>query len=1486
MNKVILLSLIGCLTLINAAAQQWTQINSPTTFPLACVEFLNEDTGFVGGSENSGIFKTEDGGSTWTLYQHQGVDSLLLSGNNINDIFFINDTTGFAVGWNAWNNSELILKTTDCGVIWNVSFLGSFGGSLGSDALESIHFVNNSLGFCAGKLGRVRRTFDAGANWQSFGTGTTEHLYSIFFPNTTEGYAVGYETIMKSTNVGFSWIKDSPLIYPRSTRFLNDSVGYISGEGGLVLKTFDAGQTWITKNTGTSNDMLQVQIINEDTVYVAGENYIYISTNGGNIWERQMSSYSLAIFSDVYFINDSIGFCVTDSGKIFKTTNGGGLTAPTSSFNLSAPPYCEDSLISFYNNGPSGYSYEWIINGSTYSSNYSDSGIFQADTTYEIKLVAYNGSYYDTSIQILTLNPSLIFSHSPPRAGIDSVCMNTSCWVTIDTTETGVTYQLKKDTVNIGLLVTGSGGSEIFATGYLDTTSTFTIVATKSGSCGITEQIDTVTVYVTYVKTNMATALTDSIVCENETTAVQIQQSQIGVSYQLMNQNNPIGSGVFGNGSDAFLTTPPIVDTIEYYVLATDTATQCWVTLPNWLDPDTHIVYLRPFNVDFTVDKLKWVVGDTVSLTNLSTADDYYWTFDSGASMAFDTAYTPLALSYSTTGIKEITLVASGVPGCLDSVTTYIQLFDSAETRDLTTCSLDSFIDSDQFQVLDNHRDEKGNSYLTGAIRVTNSTFALFLLKFDKDGNTLWLKESVVNSLRSVSGSGIATDSIGSVYVAGGFGGGYMFIDTVLATNPGNNGSTMPYLAKFDSAGAIQWIVHGFAPSSPVAASDVVINQAGEIIFSVVADRSISVSYTFMDTSNLVLGTSAGGDCMLIKVDSDGDFIGYEQFGHKGSNGFTYTPGHYSLPGGSYNTAKLAAISPKIKIDCNDRIVVYGASRGGITPFKMGQFYLDPSHHTFVGIYDFTYNLWVSAFTPLEFKRINGFPGYGGVDYIQAFDIDSLGNIYLAVNVNGQILLPDSTAEATRFYLGADSVDVIAGSLIAKYDRLGNILWYNVNEDVEINSLVIGDDRLYGYGQFVRFAGIGSQDQIIHGMSVTGWADLFITSHDLNGYLDWTYVFGTSDYDWAKGMHIDLCGNLYCGSQVQVTTTDLKIYKFSLDSICNPSPCAQSTQSCQIIDAFLVLLDPLSSSMYCAVDFLQIEWAAVNIPIVNVDYVINGDTTSIVSNYSGSNYSWLFPDSLSGDTLVVIVSDINPLGPIVSSIPISVSLVPSLDLGPDLSYCVGDTIVLTANNGFSAYIWNTGDTTQSIELTSPGSFLVTATDQLGCVIEDQVNVTAYLNPPPVITISGNTLMSNSATIYQWFFDGDSILGASGQSVIATESGQYTVTAIDSNGCVNSTSISFTYTNLNEFYLKHELRIQPNPASDQVEIVFSVHETVIAVCVIRDLQGRVVAVSDQTEHSPIGSVVKLIDISLLQSGVYYLELKINNESIVEKLIVLN
>ena len=129
------------------------------------------------------------------------------------------------------------------------------------------------------------------------------------------------------------------------------------------------------------------------------------------------------------------------------------------------------------------------------------------------------------------------------------------------------------------------------------------------------------------------------------------------------------------------------------------------------------------------------------------------------------------------------------------------------------------------------------------------------------------------------------------------------------------------------------------------------------------------------------------------------------------------------------------------------------------------------------------------------------------------------------------------------------------------------------------------------------------------------------------------------------------------------------------------------------------------------------------------------------------------------------------------------------------TFCSGGSVTLTANNA-SSYVWNTGATTQSINVNTSGSYTVTVTVAgVGTATSSPTTVTVLPLPTVTVTPSGSTtfctggsvtLTSSAASSYLWS------TSATTQAISVSTSGTYTVTVTAANGCTRvSASTSVT-----------------------------------------------------------------------------------------------
>lgn len=113
------------------------------------------------------------------------------------------------------------------------------------------------------------------------------------------------------------------------------------------------------------------------------------------------------------------------------------------------------------------------------------------------------------------------------------------------------------------------------------------------------------------------------------------------------------------------------------------------------------------------------------------------------------------------------------------------------------------------------------------------------------------------------------------------------------------------------------------------------------------------------------------------------------------------------------------------------------------------------------------------------------------------------------------------------------------------------------------------------------------------------------------------------------------------------------------------------------------------------------------------------------------------------------------------------------------TFCTGDTIQLSAPDG-SAFLWSTGDTTQTIQVFEQNNYTVTVTAANGCTAVSTIFKTV-VNPVeiPTITITGDSVQCSGGEVQLTCSPASAYLWSTGEttaSITASLSGDYTVQA--------------------------------------------------------------------------------------------------------------
>ena len=338
----LILSTVCCLTLpCFLQAQElfpawYTLSNSPLSgggnSRFDDVRFMNPMTGWVVSVSDGAIFKTVDGGVSWTQ-QIQSDDEF---GYHVGfrSVTFVNESRGWAGNLNFHNSpipGRSLFESTNGGTKWlNISNRISGPDPAGICGLWA---VNEQLIYGVGRWNgppMFIKTTDGGNSWTSrdmrpLVTG----LVDVYFFSADTGLIVGGNgigssieeqqnsraAVLYTTDGGANWTK----VYESASlgrncwkiSFPSRNVGYIATQGtndaGLVLKTTDGGLTWKEKFVGSGLGFSGIGFVSDTHGWV-GATETYTTFDGGDTWS--LANGVGSHINRFRILNDTLGYAV------------------------------------------------------------------------------------------------------------------------------------------------------------------------------------------------------------------------------------------------------------------------------------------------------------------------------------------------------------------------------------------------------------------------------------------------------------------------------------------------------------------------------------------------------------------------------------------------------------------------------------------------------------------------------------------------------------------------------------------------------------------------------------------------------------------------------------------------------------------------------------------------------------------------------------------------------------------------------------------------------------------------------------------------------------------------------------------------------------------------------------------------------------------------------------------------------------------------
>lgn len=205
---------------------------------------------------------------------------------------------------------------------------------------------------------------------------------------------------------------------------------------------------------------------------------------------------------------------------------------------------------------------------------------------------------------------------------------------------------------------------------------------------------------------------------------------------------------------------------------------------------------------------------------------------------------------------------------------------------------------------------------------------------------------------------------------------------------------------------------------------------------------------------------------------------------------------------------------------------------------------------------------------------------------------------------------------------------------------------------------------------------------------------------------------------------------------------------------------------------------------------------------------------------------------------------------------------------PGTTACEGQTITLIATPGYNAYGWTGALNGPSIVVDTSGIYWVDIIDSNNCIGRDSIliNFLPVPNQPTISQVNDSVCATGATGALQWLNNGNPIPGATGNCVVSTGGGNFSLVVTDGNGCTATSDViavvsTVDPTNAGFFSLF------PNPAANELNVRVTEAINKPGTIVIYDIAGRLVL---EQEFRQLSGTITL-NISDLPQGSFVVEI---------------
>lgn len=213
-------------------------------------------------------------------------------------------------------------------------------------------------------------------------------------------------------------------------------------------------------------------------------------------------------------------------------------------------------------------------------------------------------------------------------------------------------------------------------------------------------------------------------------------------------------------------------------------------------------------------------------------------------------------------------------------------------------------------------------------------------------------------------------------------------------------------------------------------------------------------------------------------------------------------------------------------------------------------------------------------------------------------------------------------------------------------------------------------------------------------------------------------------------------------------------------------------------------------------------YSPLNPRVTGPSSACTGSVIPLCGSSGSSSFIWSTGESTecinvnSNGVYTVTISDIHGCTASASQ-TVTFSSTFSFNINGPISGCNGSASELCAPSGYTSYAWNTGETMECINVSSPGNYSVMVQDPVGCSAIDTFSIA--FNTPPTVNITGSTIICKNSLAnwcatagfpaYLWSN------GGTAECVNVSKDTIYSVQITDTNGCKATASAALSVVNI-------------------------------------------------------------------------------------------